>query len=118
MITRCTNKKSTHYASYGGRGITVCERWRSFKNFYADVGDAPEGKTLDRIDNDKGYEPSNIRWATRKEQQRNTRATTKLVVNGEARSSSEWSEILGIPRTTIRQRYQGSRPLFTLKEPK
>lgn len=115
MIYRCTNKNSTHYSSYGGRGITVCERWKSFENFYADVGDAPEGRTLDRIDNDKGYEPSNIRWATRKEQQRNTRATTKTVINGETKPSSEWSELLGISIHAIRHKYPRTK-LYTRRE--
>jgi hypothetical protein len=74
MIQRCENPHTINYKRYGGRGIKVCERWRhSFEDFLADVGLPPEGKTLDRINNDGNYEPGNVRWATLKEQQANRR---------------------------------------------
>jgi hypothetical protein len=74
MHSRCENPKEAGYKNYGGRGITVCERWRSFENFYADVGDRPSPKhSIDRINNDGNYEPGNVRWATRTEQNRNRR---------------------------------------------
>ena len=75
MIQRCTNERAANFKYYGGRGIRVCQQWRdSFEAFLADMGERPEGKTLDRINNDGNYEPGNCRWATWSEQRRNRRA--------------------------------------------
>jgi hypothetical protein len=74
MVNRCTNPNHTSFARYGGIGITVCDRWRDFRNFLADMGERPAGKTLDRIDGMKGYEPGNCRWASATEQRRNITA--------------------------------------------
>jgi hypothetical protein len=71
MLSRCTNPKATKYRLWGGRGITVCERWYMFENFLADMGERPEGKSLDRKDPDGNYEPGNCRWATAVEQRHN-----------------------------------------------
>ena len=73
MVQRCTNQNNKRWSSYGGRGICVCDRWLKFDNFYADMGDRPLGRSLDRIDNNLGYFKENCRWATTLEQSRNKR---------------------------------------------
>ena len=73
MLQRCYNPKNPCYKNYGGRGIIVCDRWKEFVNFLADMGERPAGMSLDRINNDGNYEPGNCRWATRKQQSQNRR---------------------------------------------
>lgn len=81
MKQRCYNNNCPDYKNYGGRGIKVCDRWLKFENFYADVGDPPKGLTLDRPNNDGNYQTDNWRWATRKEQARNTRRNHTEIFN-------------------------------------
>ena len=78
MIKRCTKPWCDSYPNYGGRGIKVCDRWLSFENFLADMGEKPEGLTLERVDNDGDYTPENCVWATRKAQQANRRGAIKV----------------------------------------
>lgn len=81
MLQRCTNPRVTGYANYGGRGIRVNPRWETFENFLADMGERPNGLTLDRINNDGNYEPGNCRWATRLQQVHNRRTPKRDHVN-------------------------------------
>lgn len=78
MLARCNQPSSQAFKNYGARGVTVCQRWREFKNFLADMGERPTGLTLDRINNDGIYEPSNCRWATRAQQTANRRCSRKV----------------------------------------
>lgn len=111
IVQRCTNKNQPRYSDYGGRGISVYEEWRfSFESFHAYVSRLPhcgeKGYTLDRIDNDRSYEPGNLRYATRSEQNRNTRKNHMISHNGETKCLVEWSEITGLEAETIAIRLQ------------
>lgn len=101
MRQRCEDPKHPAFKWYGGRGITVCERWRSSANFLLDMGVRPEGKQLDRIDPNGNYEPSNCRWATKKEQANNTRSNTIITAHGQSMTMTQWSEKTGIAVGTI-----------------
>jgi len=104
MINRCYRSEDKYFANYGGRGITVCDRWHSFPCFYEDMGDIPDGKTLERIDNSKGYSKDNCTWATRIEQANNKRNNIKITSNGMTNSIAGWSRITGIKLSTIYMR--------------
>ncbi|KKK84731.1 hypothetical protein LCGC14_2780380 [marine sediment metagenome] len=92
MIRRCTDSNDIKYSIYGGRGITVCNRWRKFENFLEDMGEVPKDRQIDRIDNNKGYCKSNCRWATRKEQARNKRNNRLITHDGKTQCIAEWAE--------------------------
>lgn len=97
MHSRCNNPNEHNYVNYGGRGISVCARWGSFENFYADMGERPKSKTsIDRIDNNGNYSPENCRWATQQQQMRNTRLNRVITHDGKTMCLAEWSEYLGI----------------------
>lgn len=105
MKARCENPKTKNYANYGGRGIRVCEEWRSsFVAFHRDMGDRPDGFQIDRIDNDGNYEPKNCRWATKQEQMNNTRRSVPIYINGVKKTKSECAKELGVRRGSIQRR--------------
>jgi len=105
MRKRCNRPNDPQYADYGGRGITVCEEWESFENFYKDMGPKPTPKhSIDRIDNDGNYCKDNCRWATQKQQNTNQRSNKRLSFNGETLTISEWADRLGISVSTLHSR--------------
>jgi hypothetical protein len=103
MISRCKNKNNSSYKNYGGRGIKVCDRWlQSFENFYKDMGYPPTIKhTIDRINNDGNYEPSNCRWATHKIQQNNKSNNRFLTIDGITKTIGNWASESGIAEHVI-----------------
>ena len=108
MVYRCENPKATGFKHYGGRGIKVCDEWKKFENFYNWCYESgyKENLTLDRIDVNGNYEPSNCRWATIKEQANNMRRNVRVEINGETHTLSEWAEITGINISTLQHRYR------------
>jgi hypothetical protein len=105
MKNRCYRESDPHYYLYGGRGITICESWLdSFENFIADMGRRPSEKhSIDRIDVDKNYDPSNCRWGTLDQQSRNKRNNIWLEANGERMIMSDWAIEFGIAKETLRK---------------
>lgn len=105
MKARCENPHHDSFNRYGGRGITVCERWRdSFESFLEDMGRCPPKMTIDRKDNNGNYEPNNCRWATRREQARNTSKTKLIRFNGITMPLIAWAESLGMNPVTLHSR--------------
>lgn len=105
MKYRCLNQRCSCYHNYGGRGITVCERWlNSFENFFADMGLPPRGLQLERKNNDGNYEPGNCVWATCREQSNNRRRTVLLEYHGDIKPITEWADLFRIKHQTIRSR--------------
>jgi hypothetical protein len=110
---RCNNPKTPRYHDYGGRGITIHPSFNSFEAFYAEVGNPPTfGHTLDRVDNDRGYEPGNLRWATRQEQSLNRRDNNYQEINGVTMLLVDWCEAYKIPKTIVLNRLNKNMPLL------
>ena len=105
MKHRCLNSNHTYFSSYGGRGIKVCDRWlESFKNFWEDMGERPDGTSLDRIDPDGNYEPINCRWATNGQQQRNRRGSPKVRLEAKPVSIADIADALGLTYSQVHSR--------------
>lgn len=118
MKNRCHNATADRYDRYGGRGIKICDRWlESFENFLADMGEPPSPQhSLDRIDVNGNYEPSNCRWATQKEQSNNKQSSRKVTIDGITLTAKEWSERSGVPYKTVWHRlgagWESKRAVF------
>jgi hypothetical protein len=104
MRRRCFNPTRPAYPNYGGRGITVCERWSDFSLFLSDMGPCPDGLTLERRDNSKGYEADNCHWASRTEQNRNTRRCIYVVYQGKRLALSAACEMAGVRYSRVYDR--------------
>jgi hypothetical protein len=118
MRSRCERPTNNRYYTHGGRGVKVCERWLKFENFLADMGKKPSPKhSVDRIDNDGHYEPSNCRWASPKEQSSNTRRNVFISHNGIILTAQQWADRTGINRRTILQRFRKGWPSDRILKP-
>jgi len=104
MRQRCLNPNNGDYGRYGGRGVEICPRWDAFENFLADMGEPASDATIDRIDNDGNYEPSNCRWASRLEQGRNRETSRLVTVHGETACLSEWAARRALSVKTVQSR--------------
>jgi len=113
MISRCEYGNRPDFEHYGGRGISVCQRWRdSFEDFLADMGDRPFPRaTLERINVNGNYEPGNVRWATQKEQTRNKRNNRLVTISGVTKTVAEWAEESGVSQKLLLQRINNGWPL-------
>lgn len=108
MRRRCLDENYPRYKDWGGRGITVCDRWMTFQNFYNDMGERPEGKTLDRIENNLGYCKENCCWNSPKQQCNNRRSNHLLTYRNRTLNISQWAEKTGIDPNTLKKRiYNG-----------
>ena len=104
MRERCEDPANKSYPRYGGRGIKVCDGWLRFENFFADMGERPPGLTLERVDNERDYEPSNCIWADMRRQQNNRSNNRLITYRGEARTIAQWARELNMPSTTLTNR--------------
>lgn len=104
MMKRCYQKTHNGFDDYGGRGVTVCESWHTFENFYADMGDPEDGMTIDRLDNAGNYSLDNCRWATKTEQNENRKVTKWLELNGVRQTQAKWAAQLGMWPSSLARR--------------
>lgn len=111
MKARCLNPKNARYEGYGGRGITICDRWLKFENFREDMGEPPEGLSLERRDNDAGYSKDNCYWATRAEQQANLRTNVRLTYQGKTQHVAAWAREVGLAEITLVTRLRRGWPV-------
>lgn len=119
MKDRCNNPNNSAYHRYGGRGITLCKRWDKFENFLADIGEPPTTKhTLDRINNSKGYSPSNVRWATKAEQANNRDTCVFVKHKGKTLNLKQWADELSMPYQLLVNRYVKGERGAKLLEPR
>lgn len=112
MRRRCDNPRNKSYGLYGGRGITVCERWQDFSNFLADMGERPSRlHSIERQNTNGNYEPGNCVWATKAQQSRNTRRNVVLTHNGKTMVLQDWADFLGVHRCTLERRLRKGWPI-------
>lgn len=104
MMGRCYVKTNSRYSRYGGKGITVCKEWHDFTNFLRDMGERPDGMSIDRIDNSKGYQPGNCRWATLVGQANNKTNNRMVEVNGESKTLAMWCAEKNMPYFSVVRR--------------
>lgn len=115
MVGRCTQPSSFAFEHYRKRGITICAHWRKFDNFLADMGERPERLTLERIDNTKGYEPGNCRWATRREQGNNRSTNIHFEYEGRQFTMAELARHTGVEKEVLRKRLCRSKRPWTVE---
>lgn len=117
MVRRCTNPRDASYTNYGGRGITVCDKWKTLDGFLEDMEDSyQEGLEIERIDNSLGYCKENCKWTTDREQARNRRSNVMITFQGRTQCLGDWATEIGIGRTTLVRRIENwgiSRALTT-----
>lgn len=112
MIERCRNPRNEAWKDYGGRGISVCERWREYANFRADMGARPIGGTLERVDVNAGYSPENCRWATQRDQANNRRNNRLVTIDGVTKTAAEWARAAGLSKSCVLYRLGAGWPAW------
>lgn len=106
MKQRCKNPNDKSYSNYGGRGISICEKWENFEGFLEDMGKKPQGLSIERIDNEKGYFKENCKWATRKEQNNNRRDNTYFIIDGIKVTRTQIQDLMKWTRSMYRRRFE------------